>query len=40
MRLWSVGTWIDCPKSGPGPSGPDTKGPGPGPDAAVLDLES
>ena len=31
---------IDCPKSGPGPPGPDTKGLGPGPDAADLDLES
>ena len=24
---------VDCPKSGPGPPGPDTKGPGPGPES-------
>ena len=46
IKTWKPGNretqvpMLDCPKSGPGPLGPDTKGPGPGPDAADLDLES
>ena len=46
IKTWKPGNretqvpMLDCPKSGPGPLGPDTKGPGPGPDVADLDLES
>ena len=34
------GPELDCPKSSPGPPRLDTKGPGPGPDAAVQVPES